>query len=76
MLQHEAMVIRLLQLPYLFLKRKHMHYNQLPSIKEFALSSLCSTHLVLDLPPRQLTNQELHHHVEQRPQVIMPSHFL
>lgn len=30
--------------------------------------------LVLDLPPRQLPVDELHQHVEQRPQVVVPAH--
>lgn len=33
-------------------------------------------HFILDLPPRQLTDQELHQHVEERPQVIVTSHLL
>lgn len=32
--------------------------------------------LVLHLAPRQLPRDELHHHVEQRPQVVMTTHLL
>lgn len=33
-------------------------------------------HLVFDLPPGQLAHQELHQHVEERPQVVMATHLL
>ena len=37
---------------------------------------LSAAYFVLDLPPWQLTDQELHQHVEERPQVIVTTHFL
>lgn len=35
-----------------------------------------TSYLVLDLPPRQLAHQELHQHIEERPQVVVAAHLL
>lgn len=77
MFQHDAMIIRLLQLPHLLLMSKQvLNSTDFRIGLKDLLSRMCSPHLVFDFPPRQLTNQELHQHVEQRPQVIVPAHFL
>lgn len=35
-----------------------------------------SSYFVFDFPPRKLTNCEFNQHVEQRPQVVVTTHFL
>lgn len=83
MFEHQAMVVSLLQLPHMLLglsKRTHIsvtfyHLHQ-PGQGCFISRKGVITYFVLDLPPRQLTDQKLHQHVEERPQVIMTTHFL
>lgn len=35
-----------------------------------------SSYFVFDFPPRKLTNCEFNQHVEERPQVVVTTHFL
>lgn len=73
--EHQPMVVGLLQLPNMFLGGKHTnssHSNLLP----FSVCRGIISYLVLDLPPRQLAHQELHQHVEERPQVVVAAHLL
>lgn len=35
-----------------------------------------NSYFVFDFPPRKLTNCEFNQHVEQRPQVVVTTHFL
>ena len=39
-------------------------------------TSITCPYFVLDLPPRQLTDQKLHQHVEEGPKVVMTTHLL
>lgn len=58
----------------MFLRAEHigLHSTPLP----FSVCRGIASDLVLDLPPRQLADQELHQHVEERPQVIVAAHLL
>lgn len=78
------MVIGVLQLPDMFLRGKHKYTHIYGSYSIF-LTVLTEPYsdlrgiiyyFVLDLPPWQLTNQKLHQHVEERPQVIVTTHLL
>lgn len=81
--EHQAMVVSVLQLPHMLLgvnKHTHkpvtFHHLQLPGQGRLVSGKGVITYFVLDLPPRQLTDQKLHQHVEERPQVVMTTHLL
>lgn len=82
-LEHQAVLISLLQFPHMLLgTSKHTSHTAhlLVTIHHFK-TTCCPwdgviTHFVLDLPPGQLTHQKLYQHVEERPQVVVATHLL
>lgn len=74
--EHQPMVVGLLQLPNMFLRGEHTHSSHPSSLLPFSVCRGMTSYLVLDLPPRQLAHQELHQHVEERPQVVVAAHLL
>lgn len=74
-LEHQAVLISLLQFPHVLLGT-HTHTRLSHSITACPSWDRVVTHFVLDLPPRQLTHQKLHQHVEEGPQVVVATHLL
>lgn len=85
-LEHQAVVISVLQFPHVFLEtskhaRTHTDAHTHVTFHHFTTSPCVVpggviAHFVLDLPPRQLTHQKLHQHVEEGPQVVVATHLL
>lgn len=70
------MLVLLLDHPHLLLRGQGTGDGAPAALPSDSSTQLWGPHLVLDLPPGQLTHSKLHQHVEEGPQVIMAAHLL